>query len=33
MVIIWINVNYKENWTVIEKRETTNIFMVENVFS
>jgi len=33
MIIIWINVNHKENWTVVEKREITNVFKVENVFS
>jgi len=33
MVIIWIDVNHKENWTIIEKGVTTNVFIVEDIFS
>jgi len=32
MVIIRININHKENWTIIEKEKATNIFVVENIF-
>jgi len=31
-MIVRININHKENKTVIEKEKATNIFVVENIF-